>query len=264
VWTSKTDWRRAVSRNEANSLRQRVEELESQLRQQSGGGSGGGAGGSAGGGGAPPVTSAPDAFSRPPAPPYYQSFSQQSQQSQPQQQPQQPQPQDMAGPTQQSYYQQSHGVSGPFPMPQAGGFVPSSFRQNVGAGGMQERDLGSSGPSSLAPPRPNMGPSTEGVPMSQSPQTQTSRGGGTTPSRAPQTQSPLDLAGDIDDMMVSRPRVGRWQSGAHQLTTRCKTSGDGCVYTDRSPPSDTPECPSLHLNNHRSKPALRASYRTSS
>lgn len=32
VWTTKTDWRRAVSRNEANSLRQRVEELEEQLQ----------------------------------------------------------------------------------------------------------------------------------------------------------------------------------------------------------------------------------------
>lgn len=33
VWTTKTDWRRAVSRNEANSLRQRVEELEEQLQR---------------------------------------------------------------------------------------------------------------------------------------------------------------------------------------------------------------------------------------
>lgn len=36
VWTNKTDWRRAVSRNEANSLRQRVEELEDLLQRSRG------------------------------------------------------------------------------------------------------------------------------------------------------------------------------------------------------------------------------------
>ncbi|TXT07674.1 uncharacterized protein COLE_04598 [Cutaneotrichosporon oleaginosum] len=70
VWTTKTDWRRAVSRNEANSLRQRVQELEEQLQRQHGGDSVEGA---------PTAGSDTGSFSRAPAPPYYQSPSQQHQ-----------------------------------------------------------------------------------------------------------------------------------------------------------------------------------------
>ncbi|BEI84463.1 hypothetical protein CcaverHIS002_0410670 [Cutaneotrichosporon cavernicola] len=72
-----------------------------------------------------------------------------------------------------------------------------SFRPDMG--------VGQAGPSGLAPPRPNMGRSTEGVPQSTSisPRTQASRSGAS--STNPQVQ-PLDLHGDIDDMMVQDER----------------------------------------------------------
>lgn len=199
VWTTRTDWRRAVSRNEANSLRQRVEELEDLLRQSRGN------------------TTVPDSqanmgqsrprgmsdtFPPPRAPAFYQPPPEQQQLSR-------AYPPHLA-PSPQSGQQQPRLGSG-FRPP-----TSTSFRSSGAsiAGPMStERDTVQAGPSSL--PQPGSGPSRADrehfqPPPSVSPQT---------PFVTPSTtgvhhQSPTAPPDDIEDLMVSGRRLRIWLESA--------------------------------------------------